>query len=328
MMTQILLSPKLWAACGVAFLLIFPFIIPAGAEQFALHLAALIMLWTMLCVSLNLIFGYAGQLSLAQGGMFGTGAYVAGILGAHYGVNFWYSFLAGGCASGLLGLIIGIPSLRLRGPYFVIVTMGFNIILVSIIENLGNLTGGVTGLMGIPSPSGIGGISFDTKMKLYYLFLIILFIFWWVLYRIRTSRMGVCLNAIKHDEDLCRSVGINTMWMKVQTFVVSSILAGLGGALYGSFLGIITPRDASFHLGFDALVYMIVGGIGTISGTIIGPMIMVIVSELTQSVIQIGMLVNGLVLVLLLIFMPKGLVGVFGYVKKRIVLLKSEKDMR
>jgi branched-chain amino acid transport system permease protein len=113
------------------------------------------------------------------------------------------------------------------------------------------------------------------------------------------------------------------MWMKLQTFIVSSILAGLGGALYGSFLGIITPRDASFHLGFDALVFLIVGGIGTNMGTIIGPTIMVIISELTQSVVQTGLLVNGLALILLLLFMPKGLVGVFGYIKKRILLYNS-----
>jgi ABC-type branched-chain amino acid transport system, permease component len=327
MMTDFFLSPKLWAVCGTAFLLLFPFFIPAGAEQFVLHLATLILLWTMLCVSLNVIFGYAGQLSLAQGGMFGTGAYVAGILAGQYGINFWWAFLAGGCASGLLGLIIGIPSLRLRGPYFVIVTMGFNIILVAIVENLGGLTGGVTGLMGIPAPSNIGNISFNSKIKLYYLILILLFIFWIVAYRIKNSRMGICLNAIKHDEDLCRSVGINTMWMKVQTFIVSSILAGLGGALYGSFLGIITPRDASFHIGFDALVFLIVGGIGTIPGTIIGPTIMVVISELTQSVVQIGILVNGLVLILLLIFMPKGLAGVFEHTKK-IILLHSFKKNR
>ncbi len=325
MKTGFFLSPKLWAIGGAAFLLIFPFFISAGLERFFLHLATLILLWTMLCVSLNLIFGYAGQLSLAQGGMFGTGAYIAGILAARYGLNFWWAFGAGGLAAGLLGLIIGIPSLRLRGPYFVIVTLGFNIILVSVIENLSGFTGGVSGLIGIPSPSKIGNVSFESKINLYYLILIILFIFWLVVKRIRNSRMGICLNAIKQDEDLCRSVGINTMWMKLQTFIVSSILAGLGGALYGSFLGIITPRDASFHLGFDALVFLIVGGIGTNMGTIIGPTIMVIISELTQSVVQTGMLVNGLALILLLLFMPRGLVGVFGYIKKRILLHNSIK---
>jgi branched-chain amino acid transport system permease protein len=204
--------------------------------------------------------------------------------------------------------------------------MGFNIILVSIIENLGNLTGGVTGLIGIPAPSEIGNISFNSKIKMYYLILITLFLFWFIVHRIRRSRMGICLNAIKHDEDLCQSVGINTMWMKLQTFIVSSALAGLGGALYGSFLGIITPRDASFHLGFDSLVFLIVGGIGTIPGTIIGPTIMVIISELSQSVVQMGMLVNGLVLILLLIFMPKGLVGVFGYIKDKFLLGRNEKN--
>jgi len=314
-MTGFFLSRKLWMVCGIAFLLVFPLFLPTDIKPFLLYLASLIFLWTMLCVSLNLIFGYAGQLSLAQGGLFGTGAYVAAILTVHYGVNFWLAFLVGGFAAGMLGLIIGIPSLRLRGPYFVIVTMGFNIILVSIIENLGELTGGVTGLLGIPPVSEIGNITFESKIKSYYLILIILFIFWFVVYRIRNSRMGLCLNALKNDEDLCQSVGINTMFMKLQTFIISSVLAGLGGALYGSFLGILTPRDASWHLGFDALVFLIVGGIGTIPGTIIGPAIMLLISELAQSVVQIGMLMNGLILILLLIFLPKGVVGLFGYIK-------------
>ncbi len=317
-MPSFLFSRKFWMIAGIAFFLLFPL---AGANEFALHLSTLILLWAMLCVSLNLIFGYAGQLSLAQGGLFGTGAYVTGVLSAKLGVNFWLAFALGGFAAGLIGILIGVPSLKLRGPYFVIVTLGFNIILVAIIENMGGLTGGVIGLMGIPPPSEIwtplGTLSFKSKFTQYYLGFFFLLLFWFILHRVKNAPMGRCLSAIKQDEDLCRSVGINTMWMKVQTFGLSSILAGIGGGLYGAFLGIITPRDASFHVGFDALVFLTVGGIGTIAGTIIGPLVMVIISEVLQAFVEVGLLVNGLALILLIIFMPKGIAGVCGYIQRR-----------
>jgi branched-chain amino acid transport system permease protein len=318
------MSHRFWAFGGIAFLVLLPL---ASKKDFVLYLTTLILLWALLCVSLNVIFGYAGQLSLVHGGLFGAGAYVYGVLATKLGVDFWLALPLGGFAAGLIGLLIGVPSLRLRGPYFVIVTLGFNIILVAIIENLGDLTGGVIGLLGIPAPSDIRfpffTVSFSSKIAQYYLVLSFLLLFWWVAYRVKNSPLGRCLRAIKEDEDLCQSVGINTMWMKGQTFILSSILAGFGGVLFGSVVGIITPRDASFHIGFDALVFLTVGGIGTILGTIIGPAIMIVISELLQAVVEVSLLVNGLALVLLIIFMPKGIAGAIGYLQRRFSLSRN-----
>jgi branched-chain amino acid transport system permease protein len=146
------------------------------------------------------------------------------------------AFPIAGAATRIIGLLIGIPSLRLKGPYFVIITLGFNIILVAIIENISNLTEGVNGLVGIPGPRGIPWLffarDFNSKTSQYYLILFFLLGFWLVMYFIKNSQIGRCLVAIKEDEDLCQSVGMNSMWIKVQTFVLSSILAGLGGVLY------------------------------------------------------------------------------------------------
>lgn len=318
-MPKILSSPKfLFAAGGLIFLIVSPAFFSTGFE---LHVATLILLWAMLCLSLNIIFGYAGQLSLAHGGLFGTGAYVYGVLAVKFGMNFWLAFAFGGVSAGLMGLLIGVPSLRLRGPYFVIVTLGFNIIIVAIIENLETLTEGVNGLIGIPAPGSIRlpffTLDFSSKISQYYLIVFFLVLFWIVMYLIGNSRLGRSLIAIKEDEELCRSVGINTMWVKVQTFVLSSVLAGLGGALFASYVGILTPHDASFHVGFDALVFLTVGGIGTIAGSIIGPAIMIIISEFLQAMVEVRLFVNGLALILLIIFMPQGIVGGVGYLHKR-----------
>jgi branched-chain amino acid transport system permease protein len=314
------LPPKvLFSIGGVVFLIIIPLISTTG---FFLHMAILILLWTMLCLSLNVIFGYGGQLSLAHGGLFGTGAYIYGVLATKLSIDFWLAFPIAGAATGIIGLLIGIPSLRLKGPYFVIITLGFNIILVAIIENLSSLTEGVNGLVGIPGPRGIPWIffarDFNSKTSQYYLILFFLLGFWLVMYLIKNSRIGRCLVAIKEDEDLCQSVGMNTMWVKVQTFVLSSILAGLGGVLYASYIGILTPHDASFHMGFDALVYLTVGGIGSIVGTILGPAIMILISELLQTVVEIRLFINGLALIILIIFMPQGIVGGVAYLWKKL----------
>ena len=108
------------------------------------------------------------------------------------------------------------------------------------------------------------------------------------------------------------------MWIKVQTFVLSSILAGLGGVLYASYIGILTPHDASFHMGFDALVYLTVGGIGSIVGTILGPAIMILISELLQTVVEIRLFINGLALIILIIFMPRGIAGGVAYLWEKL----------
>jgi len=318
--SRVSLSPKiLFSIVGVFFLIIIPLISTTG---FVLHVAILILLWAMLCLSLNIIFGYGGQLSLAHGGLFGIGAYTYGVLATKLSIDFWLAFPIAGVATGIIGLLIGIPSLRLKGPYFVIVTLGFNIILVAIIENLSSLTEGVNGLTGIPGPRGIPWLffasDFSSKMSQYYLILFFLLVFWLIMYFIKNSQFGRCLVAIKKDEDLCQSVGINTMWIKVQTFVVSSILAGLGGVLYASYVGILTPHDASFHVGFDALVYLSVGGIGTVVGTIIGPAIMILISEFLQALVEIRLFINGLALIILIIFMPQGIAGGFTYLWKKL----------
>jgi branched-chain amino acid transport system permease protein len=304
---------------GILVLILLPKILYIG---FFLHIATVILIWAILCLSLNIIFGYTGQLSLAHGGLFGIGGYVYGILSTKLSLNFWLACPIAALAAGIAGVLIGVPSLRLRGPFFVIVTLGFNIIIVAIIKNLTKLTGGVNGLMGIPGPSSLFtpliNIDFETRFMKYYLILFFFLIVIVIAYRTKKCLVGKCFAAIKEDEDLCKSVGINTMSLKMQSFILSSILAGLAGVLYASYIGMMIPEDASFHIGFDALVYLTVGGIGTLLGSIVGPTLMIILSEIFQVVAEARTLFNGLALVLLIIFMPKGIIGnVLPLLKKR-----------
>ena len=309
---------------GILILVLIPLGLPKG---FFLHMMTVILIWSLLCLSLNIIFGYTGQLSLAHGGLFGIGGYIYAILSTKLAMNFWMACPIAGIIAGIAGLLIGIPSLKLRGPYFVIVTLGFNIIIVAIIRNLG-ITGGVDGLMRIPGFSIISipflTINFETGISKYYLILLFFILALGIAYRTRNSFFGRCLLAIKEEEDLCESVGINTMSMKLQSFVLSSILAGLSGVLYVSYIGMITPEDASFHIGFDALVYLTVGGIGTLLGTIIGPVVMITLAETFQVLAEGRLLLNGLALIVLIIFLPQGIIGGLLPVWKRYIA--SEKS--
>lgn len=297
----------------IAVLLIFlPMIF---GSQYEIHMGILILIWSIMCLSLNLIFGYAGQVSLAHGGLFGTGAYLYGILAVNYGVSFWVGLPIACLFTGLMGALIGIPSLRLTGPFFVIVTLGFNVILTSIVTNL-KITGGVVGLMGIPTIKTIDlslfNINFGSKVTFYYFALICLGLVIALTYRIKNSLFGKSLVALSKDEDLCRSVGINTMEKKVKVFIISSVLAGFAGVIYASYIGIITPREADYHASFNALVYLVVGGVGTIAGAITGPSIMLILEEYLSEYGEVKTLIHGFALMVFVIFMSKGLTGVIS----------------
>lgn len=281
-------------------------------SQYAIHLGILILIWSIVCLSLNLIFGYAGQISLAQGGLFGAAAYLYGILAVHYGVSFWVGLPIACLFTGLIGAMIGILSLRLTGPYFVIVTLGFNVILTSIVMNM-KITGGVVGLMGIPPINDINlslfNINFGSKVTYYYFTLICLVLVIALTYRIKNSLFGKSLIALSKDEDLCRSVGINTMEKKVKAFIISSVLAGFAGVIYAAYIGIMTPREADYHASIDVLVYLVVGGVGTIAGAIAGPGIMILLQESLSEYGEVKTLIHGAVLIVFVIFMSKGITG-------------------
>lgn len=293
---------------GMGVVVAFPFVVKS---DFFIHTAIMVMLWSMVCLSLNIIFGYAGQLSLGHGALFGIGAYTCAILVTKAGWNFWVALPVASMGAGFIGFLIGIPSLKAKGPYFVIVTLGFNVIITEIIENWDSLTGGVLGLYGIPKPAPILGLRFETKVALYFLILMFLSLSLLFVRRIITSVLGKNFIAIRENEELARSVGINTMNKKIMAFTLSSILAGLAGGLFSAYLGVVVPQDSGFTVAFDALVYLSVGGMGTLAGTIIGPLIISNIPEILRAHANVMSLFNGLVLLVIIIFMPQGIVGKF-----------------
>ena len=235
--------------------------------------------------------------------------------------SFWISLPLGAAITGIVGFIIGIPALKTRGPYFVIVTLGFNVIITEIIENWEKMTGGILGISEIAKPSPIMSISFDTKTAQYFLILSIFILSLFMVYRLRNSTLGKNFVAIKENEALAECLGIPTMQKKILAFTLSSTLAGLAGGLFASYIGIVVPHDSSFHLGFNALVYLSLGGVGTLPGTIIGPLIIGNIPEILREYGDVTALVNGTILLLIIIFMPR---GIFGKIDEYLQKLSSD----
>lgn len=259
-------------------------------------------------LGLNLITGYTGQFNLAHSGFMAVGAYTVGILTVDHGVPYWVAFALAGVVTVVLGYFIGILSLRLRGHYFSIFTLCVGYIMFLLIEKWEGLTHGTVGIMGIPAPS-LGFITFDTPLSLYYLALFWLALGVWVMRRIVGSLLGRTFMAIRNSEELAESLGINLMRNKTLSFMLSVLYAGLAGALYAGYVRFIGPDLAGVEHTFDMTMYMIIGGLGTVAGPLLGALAMPWLTQYLQFLQDYRFLVFGPLLVILVIFLPHGIVG-------------------
>jgi branched-chain amino acid transport system permease protein len=271
-------------------------------------------IWSIVALALNLILGYTGQANLAHGAFFGIGAYTAALLMLKLNINFWLALPLGAAVAGFFGLIIGLPALRTKGSYFAIGTMCFNIIVTLIIDRWEGLTNGARGLMGIPGPAPIplpwvGEIAFKTQAAQYYLVLFFLLLTIFILRRTVQSLVGRGFRAIRGNEELAEALGIPSTKTKLLSLVISCVLAGMGGVLYASYIGFLSPDQTDFHLGFNFLIYILIGGIGTMIGPIIGTLLIVTIPEALQVAAEYRMFFYGIILLFMIIYMPRGIMG-------------------
>jgi branched-chain amino acid transport system permease protein len=298
-------------------LLIFFILLPVLVRaKYPLHLLIMVGIWSIAASSLNLILGFTGQASLGHAAFFGIGAYTSALLMLKSGFSFWLALPLACLVAGFFGFLIGLPALRTRGSYFAIATLGFNIIVTIIIDHWEDLTQGGAGISGIPKPTPLdlpllGTIDFNTMAAQYYLVLFFLSLTLLVIYRIVHSPVGQTYLAIRGGESLAESLGIHTMWNKLVSFTTSALLAGLAGALYASYHGFISPDTSNFHLGFDLLIFLLVGGVATLPGPVIGAVIMTLIPESLQFLLEYRIIFFGAFLILVVIFLPRGLVGLW-----------------
>lgn len=305
----------------IIILLAFPLIL----NKYYLYILVLVGFFIMLACGLNLIFGYTGQISVCHGVFYAIGAYSSALLVLRLGWSFWLAMPVSVIITAIAAFLVGIPLLRTRGPYFAIGTMALGIIVTMVIHNSDKLTGGVS-LPGIPPINpiplpGLGQITFTSLQSQYYLVFLFIALTVFVVNRIVNSRIGRAFIAIREDEELAEVTGINAMRFKILAFTIGSAIAGLAGALYSGFMGAIDPGMASVFTSFTILVMVVVGGAGTILGPVLGTAIIWIIPEILHAAETFRLVIYGLVIILVIIFMPHGVVGRLRSISAKIAQL-------
>ena len=229
-------------------------------------------------IGLNLLIGYAGQISLGHAAFFGLGSYFSGVLTVNYGWSPWVAMLIGMLATGAVAYLVGYPSLKLRGHYLVMATLAFSIIVYILMGELSYFTGGHDGLIGI-EPLSIFGYAFDSDLRNFYLIWFFVFICMILSYNLLYSRVGRALRAIHGSEIASSSLGVNTQSYKVKIFVLSAMYASVSGSLYAHYIMFISPSTYDFYYSIQVVTMVIVGGMGSLWGSIFGAALLTTISE-------------------------------------------------
>jgi branched-chain amino acid transport system permease protein len=263
---------------------------------------------TMLAVALNLLLGYAGQISLGHAAFFGLGAYISGILTTRFGLDPWVALAIAAAANGGLAFIIGFPILKLKGHYLAMATLGFGIIIYIIFNETVAITGGPSGLSGIPNIR-IRSLVFDNDLRNYYLIWIITLVVMLLSINLSQSRIGRALRAIHDSEVAARVMGVNARILKVQIFAVSALISAVAGSLYAHTMTFISPTSFGFNFSVELVTMVIVGGLGSIYGSFLGAAILTVLPEFLRVLQDFDIVVYGLMLILMTMYMPGGLIS-------------------
>lgn len=265
-------------------------------------------IFIILTYSLNFIHGYLGLISIGQAGFFAIGAYITAGLTMGPGLNYFPSLIIGAIGAGLVGGLLGFPAARIGGHYFVLITMGFGEIVRLVILNWKEVTNGTNGINNIPPPQ-LGPMIFDSRFSYYYLVLVFVILTMLVTVSLRRSKFGRAMLSVKVGELAANVMGVNPLTTKAINIAMSGFFAGLAGGLYASYIGSISPEAFDVMLSIDILTMTIIGGSGTIAGPIIGSLFLVFLKEWLRFIQEYYMIIYGAGIVLVMIFMPSGLVG-------------------
>jgi branched-chain amino acid transport system permease protein len=274
-------------------------------------------IYGILALSLNLVMGETGLVSVAQAGFYGVGAYAAALLMLTFGVNFFIAAAIAMIVAALVALVVGIIFARLRDVYYVFGTVGLSIILYSVMENWESLTGGALGLVAIPRPQ-LFGFSFTSTFDFLLLGLVALAAAYGLCVFLKRSSFGRVLNAVREDEAATAVFGYRTISYKVAAFMLSAALAACAGALFASYVSYIDPTSFIVTESILILSIVILGGLGSVRGAVVGAVVLIILPEALRYVgftpdtaAQMRLLVYGLALILLMLYRPQGLLGEF-----------------
>lgn len=293
---------------GWALALIVTIIMPSFVNNYAVDVITSALLYTMLALGLNLLVGNLGLLNLGYIAFYGIGAYTYAILCTKFGFSFWDAVLLGGIMASLVSMVIAIPTLRLKGDYLAIVTLGFGEIVRIVLNNWDSLTNGPNGIMGIPRPSLLS-LQFSTGIRFFYLTLVFVIVQIYIIYRLDKSRFGRYALAIRENEQASEMVGINTYKIKTLYFMLSAFFGGIAGVLFASKQMFVSPDSFTFIESVYVLAMVILGGMGNIAGVIAGAFTLVVLPELLRGFVIYRMLIFALLLITMMLFKPEGLLG-------------------
>jgi len=297
--------------------------IPLG---YVLYLVSLGLIYAIVALGLNLLFGYAGQFSLGHAGFFAIGAYTSAVLTLQAGVPFVVALLVAGFLTAAIGFLLGLPALRLSGLYLAIATLGFGVAVPQIILWIKDWTGGAMGLHSLPLasiPLGFSDIVFRTDQEYYYLAVGVLILMTILARNIVNSDTGRAFISIRDSEIAARAMGVNLVRYKTTAFALSAFYAGIAGSLYAHLLHGISPEDFTVFLSIDFVTMIVLGGLGSVSGALYGAfMLTLLQNSLTRLPIvsefkNLYIVVLGAILILTVSFFPRGIAGAVQDLRQR-----------
>ena len=301
-------SPLMLPVFRYPVLLFFFFTLPFLAGDYFVDVAILVGIYIILALGLNVVVGFAGLLNLGFVAFYAIGAYTYALLNTRFGFGFWSALPFSVVLTSAAGFLLAIPALRLRGDYLAIVTLGFGEIVRLVLNNWDSVTRGPNGISGISRPA-IFSLSLGSISSFYYLVLVFVLVTVFVTRRVYSSKIGRAWTALREDEIAASVIGINTTLYKLYAFAFGAFWAGLAGALFAGKMQFVSPESFTFMESVLILCMVILGGLGSISGVILGVFILVMLPEMLREVQMYRMLALGIGLVLLMIFRPQGLLG-------------------
>lgn len=308
--TNIFLDRRLRLLGALLLILIIPQVV---ASEYVMHVFITVGLYIILSLSLNLVSGYTGQLSIGHAAFYGIGAYVAALLMLRFNLPYWAVLPLSGLVTAGFGFVLGLPTLRLQGDYLAIVTLGFGEIIRLVFLNWDKVTRGPMGLPGIPSPQ-LGDLVFMSKVPYFYLIMAMMLITLIFMIRVSESEMGLSLMAVSHDEVAAEAVGVNTLRAKLLAFTLSAFFAGIAGSFYATYISFISPDSFTFMDSITILAMVVLGGLASIPGVVIGAIVLGLAPEVLRFMADYRMLLYGALMVVMMIFKPDGFLGA----KKRV----------
>ena len=311
------MNPKILRLGGLAALLVGAFALPQMVTvPYFMHLIILALIWVILAQGQNLIQGFVGYVSIAQAGFMGIGAYFSTLLSVKLGWSVWTTLWIAPLFTALVSVLVGYPSLRVKGHYFAIVTLAYNMVIFTILLTFSSVTGGEAGISNVPRPSEfslLGWVmNFEGRSNTAYYILVLLsaLLATGLCAIILHSRVGRVLVAIRQNETLADAMGVSTWRYKLFAFVVSAGLAGFAGALYAHYIGFLNPEPFGVDQSLNAILAVILGGSGTLAGPVVGAFAVTFLPEYLRIADSFRLVTYGFILVVATIFLPRGLVPV------------------